>query len=140
MGHSDLQHSIDKMGANDELAICKQTNDLTTKGTSNTQRIVDAIADLKASNIKEFCDIREREMQRKIDSQADLITQLRLKDDNRDQSEKFYAALNPIIAKINEIAAKQPNTIPVQYPNVVAVNTTPCTGGCGCNGGNSFWN
>lgn len=135
MQTSDLRHSIDMMGAGDNLAICQQTNDLTTKGTANTQRIVDAIADLKATNIKEFCDIREREMQAKINTQGDIITQLRGQLDNDRQTSQLNAVLNPLIAKVNEIASKQPNTIPVQYPNVVAVNTTPFTGGCGCNGG-----
>jgi hypothetical protein len=74
-------------------------------------------------------------MQRKIDSQGDLITQLTGQLDNDRQTAQFNSVLNPLIAKVNEIAAKQPNTIPVQYPNVVAVNATPSYGGCGCNAG-----
>jgi hypothetical protein len=135
MNHGDLRHSIDMMGADDKLAICKQTYELRNGQTEGTQKIIDAIADLKATNIKEFCDIREREMQRKIDSQGDLITQLRGQLDNDRQTAQFNSVLNPLIAKVNEIAAKQPNTIPVQYPNVVAVNATPSYGGCGCNAG-----
>ena len=38
--------------------------------------------------------------------------------------------------KIDAIAAKQPNTVPVQYPNLVAVNATPYAGGYGY--GNGF--
>jgi hypothetical protein len=43
-------------------------------------------------------------------------------------------------AKVNEIAAKQPNTVPVQYPNLVAVNQTPYNGGFGGFYGNGFGN
>ena len=46
--------------------------------------------------------------------------------------------------KIDAIAAKQPNTVPVTWPNLTAVNNTPFTGGFyGWNNGwgsNSFWN
>lgn len=134
MNHGDLRHSIDMMGADDKLAICKQTYELRNGQVEGTQKVVDAIADLKATNIKEFCDIREREMQRKIDSQGDLITQLRGQLDNDRQTGQFNAVLNPLIAKVNEIAAKQPNTVPVQYPNLVAVNNTPYMGGYACGG------
>ena len=55
--------------------------------------------------------------------------------------------LAPINAKLAEIENKQPNTIPVQYPNVMAVSTTPYMGygfgagygyGYGVPGG-SYW-
>ena len=39
---------------------------------------------------------------------------------------------------IDAIAAKQPNTVPVQYPNLVAANATPYIGGYGYNYGNGF--
>ena len=41
----------------------------------------------------------------------------------------------PLQAKVNEIAAKQPNTVPVQYPNLIAVNQTPYAGGYGYGSG-----
>jgi hypothetical protein len=55
---------------------------------------------------------------------------------NDKQTEAFNAAFNSLNDKINNIAAKQPNTVPVQYPNLVAVNTTPYGYGWGSN---SFW-
>jgi len=39
--------------------------------------------------------------------------------------------------KINAIAAKQPNTVPVQWPNIIAANATPYIG---YGGQTSFWN
>jgi len=40
--------------------------------------------------------------------------------------------------KIDSIAAKQPNTVPVQWPNIIAANATPYVGGL--YGQTSFWN
>jgi hypothetical protein len=54
----------------------------------------------------------------------------------------FNAAIKALDDKIDAIAAKQPNTVPVQYPNLVAANATPWVGGFGFNGGmygNGYW-
>ena len=42
--------------------------------------------------------------------------------------------------KIDGIAAKQPNTVPVVYPNLVAVQQNPYYGGCGCGYGAGAYN
>ena len=68
-------------------------------------------------------------MQSKIDTQSDIITQLRGQLDNDRQTAQFSAMLAPIQAQVNTIAAKQINTIPVAWPNIQAVNTTPYMGG-----------
>lgn len=122
----------------DQLAVCQQTNILATQADRNTNSIVKAIADQNAMIVKEFCDLKERELQHKIDTQSDIITQLRNQISNDKQTIQFNAAFNALDNKIDAIAAKQPNTVPVQYPNLVAVNTTPCGGGCGYNFGNGF--
>lgn len=122
----------------DQLAVCQQTNTLATQADRNTNSIVKAIADQNAMIVKEFCDLKERELQHKIDTQSDIITQLRNQISNDKQTIQFNAAFNALDNKIDAIAAKQPNTVPVQYPNLVAVNTTPCGGGCGYNFGNGF--
>lgn len=95
----------------------------------------------------EFCDIREREMQSKIDTQGDIITQLRNQISNDNQTIQFNAAFRALDDKIDAIAAKQPNTVPVTWPNLTAVNNTPYAAGAlygfGWNNGwgsNSFWN
>lgn len=91
----------------------------------------------------EFCDIREREMQSKIDTQGDIITQLRNQISNDNQTIQFNAAFKALDDKIDAIAAKQPNTVPVTWPNLMAVNNTPYVGMYGWNNGwgsNSFWN
>lgn len=123
--------------AADQLAVCQQTNTITNQSERNTNSILNAILNQNAMITKEFCDLKEREMQNKIDTQGDIITQLRGQISNDKQTEAFNAAMRVLDDKIDAIAAKQPNTIPVQFPNVTAVNNTPNNPGCGCNGGNN---
>ena len=136
--HAATQLQMAQIESEDRLAICQQTNILTSQADKNTNSIVKAIADQNAMIVKEFCDLKERELQHKIDTQSDIITQLRNQISNDKQTIQFNAAFNALDNKIDSIAAKQPNTVPVQYPNLVAVNTTPCGGGCGYNFGNGF--
>ena len=128
------QQQIMAQGYENQIRTIEQTNQLGTQADRNTASIVGAINNLHTDMTREFCDIREREMQSKIDTQADIITQLRGQLDNDRQTAQLFAALNPLQAKVNEIAAKQPNTVPVQYPNLVAVNQTPYNGGFYGNG------
>lgn len=126
--------------AADQLSVCQQTNALTKQADSNANAILNAIAGQNTLITKEFCDLKERELQNKINTQSDIITQLRGQISNDKQTEAFNAAINALNDKIAAIAAKQPNTVPVQYPNLVAVNATPY-GGCGCGfGQTSFFN
>lgn len=112
-------------GYENQIATLNQTNQLGSAISGSGQRTVDAIADLKTTMVKEFCDVREREMQAKINSQAETITQLRNAADNAAQTTLFQNGFNILNQKITELAAKQPNTVPVAWPNIQAVNTTP---------------
>ena len=128
------QQQIMAQGYENQIRTIEQTNQLGSQADRNAASIVGAINNLHTDMTREFCDIREREMQSKIDTQADIITQLRGQLDNDRQTAQLFAAINPLQAKVNEIAAKQPNTVPVQYPNLVAVNQTPYNGGFYGNG------
>lgn len=121
----------------DQLSVCQQTNQLGSQADRNTNSILNAIAGQTTLITKEFCDLKERELQNKIDIQGDIITQLRGQISNDKQTEAFNSAFNSLNDKINAMAAKQPNTIPVQWPNVIAANTTPYIG---YSGQTSFWN
>lgn len=124
--------------AADQLAVCQQTNQLGSQADRNTNSILNAIAGQNTLITKEFCDLKERELQNKIDTQGDIITQLRGQISNDKQTEAFNAAFNSLNDKINAIASKQPNTVPVQWPNIVAANATPYVGSY--YGQTSFWN
>lgn len=122
------QQQIISQGYENQIATLNQTNTLATAITGGNQRIVDAISDLKATTISEFCAARERDMQADINNKADLITQLRGQLDNDRQTAQFSALLAPLQAQVNSIAAKQINTVPVAWPNLTAVNNTPYAG------------
>lgn len=141
--HAADQLQNAQIEAADQLAVCQQTNTLSTQAERNTNNILNAIAGQNTLITKEFCDLKERELQNKIDTQGDIITQLRGQISNDKQTEAFNAAFNALNDKINGIAAKQPNTVPVQWPNIIAANATPYVGGAyGPYWGNqtSFWN
>lgn len=131
------QLQMAQMQSADQLSVCQQTNQLGSQADRNTNSILNAIAGQNTLITKEFCDLKERELQNKIDMQGDIITQLRGQISNDKQTEAFNSAFNSLNDKINAIAAKQPNTIPVQWPNVIAANTTPYIG---YSGQTSFWN
>lgn len=129
--------------AADQLSVCQQTNTLTSQASNNTNAILGAIKDQNAMIVDKFCDLEKRELQNRINAQGDIITQLRNQISNDEQTLKFNAAFHAIDDKIDAIAAKQPNTVPVQWPNLVAANATPYVGGYGWNGGfygNGFGN
>ena len=123
----------------DQLAVCQQTNQLGSQADRNTNNILNAINNQNALIVKEFCDLKERELQNKIDTQGDIITQLRGQISNDKQTEAFNAAINALNEKIALLAAKQPNTVPVQYPNIVAANATPYVGYAPGYPQNNFW-
>ena len=114
--------------AADQLAVCQQTNTLTRQADSNTNNILNAIAGQNTLITKEFCDLKERELQNKINTQGDIITQLRNQISNDNQTLLFNKAITALDDKIDAIAARQPNTVPVQWPNIVAANATPYVG------------
>ena len=141
--HAADQLQNAQIEAADQLAVCQQTNTLTNQADRNTNNILNAIAGQNTLITKEFCDLKERELQNKINTQGDIITQLRNQISNDHQTLQFNAAFHALDDKIDAIAAKQPNTVPVEWPNLTAVNNTPCAGGFygGWNGGwnGSFW-
>lgn len=138
-GQAAIQHSIDMDAAAANLSICQQTNALQTSATANTQHIVDSIATLHTDMTREFCAARERDMQNEINTKNEVITQLRGQISNDAQTAQLYSIIAPLQAKVNEIANKQPNTVPVTYPNLTAINNTPYGGGYFYGYGNGFW-
>ena len=138
-----LQLQLAQLDGADKLAICQQTNTLQNQAERDTNAILNAIAGQNTLITKEFCDLKERELQNKINTQGDIITQLRNQISNDHQTLQFNAAFHALDDKIDAIAAKQPNTVPVQWPNIVAANATPYVGqgyypgfnGWGVNGG-----
>lgn len=140
-----LQRQIGDNFAAQQLGVCQQTNQLGSQADRNTQIIKDQIAAQSAMIIEKFCDLEKRELLDKNAALRDQNNVLRGQIDNAQQTSAILgqvdARLAPIAATVGQIAAKQPNTVPVQYPNVQAVDMTPngCNRGCGCNGNNNNW-
>lgn len=131
--------------AADQLSVCQQTNQLGSQADRNMNTTLGAIAQLQTNMTKEFCDIRERELQDKVTSLTAQNAVLRSNIDNAQQTASITGYINsvvaPLQAQVNNIAAKQPNTVPVEWPNLTAVNNTPYAGGFGYGyGWNNGWN
>lgn len=135
---ANVRLQLSQNHSDDRLDVCQQTNALSTQADRNYNGTLGAIAALQTNITKEFCDIREREMQSKIDTQADIITQLRGQVSNDKQTEAIDKRFNALETALATFAAKQPNTVPVVYPNLTAVNQTPYAGGYGYAWGNGF--
>lgn len=136
----DMKQLVTSQGYENQIATLNQTNALSNAITGSNQRVVDAIADLKTTTINEFCAARERDMQSKIDTQAEIITQLRNEADNARQTNMISAMLAPIAKEVDDIKCKLPSTVSVNWPNLQAVNVTPYVSGGYYQGGfNGFY-
>lgn len=138
------QKQIMEQGYQSQIATLNQTNQLGSQADRNANAIINAINAQTVEMDNQFCAARERDMQAKIDTQADIITQLRGQIDNANQTAQITGYVNsliaPLQAKVTEIADKQLPTVPVQWPQIQAVNTTPYMGGFGGFYGNGFGN
>lgn len=140
--HAATQLQMAQNHADDRLDVCTQTNTLSTQAANNTRAITDAIAQQSIMINDKFCDLEKRELQNKINLQGDIITQLRGEISNDKQTEMLNHQFNVLNAKFAALEARQPNTVPVVWPNLQAYNATPNVGfnpwGYGF-GGQSYW-
>lgn len=127
------QQNIITQGFESRIQNMEQTQTLGTAVTGSGQRTVDAIADLKTTMVKEFCDAKERDMQEKIDGLLAANSSLRSQIDNANQTAAITSYVNglvsPIAKEVDDIKCKMPQTVPVTWPNLAAVNTTPYVSG-----------
>ena len=127
-----------QQGYESQIATLNQTNTLGAQADRNSNNIINAINAQTVAMNDQFCAAIERDMQAKIDTQADIITHLRGQIDKAAQTNQIIGYVNSVIsplqAKVTEIADKQLPTVPVQWPQIQAVNTTPYMGGVYGNG------
>ena len=132
-------------GYENRIQTIEQTNQLGSQADRNTRAITDAIAAQTTLITKEFCDLKERELQEKINSLTAANTSLKGQIDNAAQTaaiESYVSAIvNPIINDVKEIKSAQPATVTIQYPNLSAVPTAQLYGFTPYNYGynNSYW-
>ena len=122
-----------QQGYEAQLRTLEQTNQLGSQADRNTNAVIGAINAQTVAMNDQFCALKERELQAKIDTQAETITQLRGQIDNANQTAQITGYINSLVAplqtKVNEIAAKQLPTVNVQWPQLQAINTTPYVSG-----------
>ena len=122
-----------EQGYQAQLRTLEQTNALGSQADRNTRSITDAIAAQTVAMNDGFCAIKERELQSKVDTQAEIITQLRGQIDNAQQTAAITGYINslvsPIAKEVDDIKCRMPQTVPVTWPNLAAVNTTPYVSG-----------
>ena len=134
-----------QQGYENRIQTIEQTNQLGSQADRNTSSILGAINAQTVAMNEGFCAIKERELQDKIDSLAAQNTVLRGQIDNANQTAQIAALLAPIRTEVDAIKASQPNTVPVQWPNLTAVNNTPYMGfygnfnGWGYGNSGSYW-
>lgn len=139
---NSLQSQLASNQAAVQLGVCQQTNTLASQAERNTRSITDAINAQSIMINEKFCGLEKRELQSKIDALTADNALLRANANNEQQTVLINSRFNDIQNQLTQIKSAQPNTIPVQWPNITAVNTTPCASnfsGCGCNS-NNFWN
>ena len=112
-----------QMEAADQLAVCQQTNQLGSQADRNTNTILNAIAGQNTMITKEFCDLKERELQNKIDALTADNALLRSNATTVAQTQQFAAMLAPINAELAAIKAGQPQTITLPYNQYSVVPT-----------------
>lgn len=109
---------VTQQGYENRLALGEQTNLLGAKIDYQTNFLAD-----------KFCDLEKRELQNKIDALREERSTLLGRISNAEQTAQIqsYVAsvVNPIAADVAAIKCSTPPTIPVQYPSVAAVQTTP---------------
>jgi hypothetical protein len=138
-GNASLASQLCQCCCENKLLVTEQGYQSQLATINQTNTLMGGIADLKATMIDQFCAAEKRDMQDKINTQGDIITQLRSEIDNANQTNQFAAMLAPINSKLAEIESRQPNTVPVQWPALTAVNTTPYVNGGYYNNGFGFY-
>lgn len=122
-----------EQGYQAQIRTLEQTNALGSQADRNTRSITDAIAAQTVAMNDGFCAIKEREYQSEINRQSEIITQLRGQIDNANQTAAITGYINqlvsPIAKEVDDIKCKMPQTVPVTWPNLAAVNTTPYVSG-----------
>lgn len=129
----DLRNAINQQGYDNQLGTLNQTNVLAGKIDAQTQVINN-----------QFCALKEREMQSRIDELMERNSTLKGQIDNAAQTAQIgqyiASAINPINAalnclqtEVNAIKAAQPPVVSVPYPQLAAVPQSYINGyGCGC--------
>jgi len=110
-----------QQGYESRIQTIEQTNQLGSQADRNAGNIINAINAQTIAMNDQFCALKERELQDKIDSLTAANSTLRNQIDNANQTAAVAAMLAPIQKEVSEIKAAQPSTTTVQWPQLTAV-------------------
>ena len=110
-----------QQGYESRIQTIEQTNQLGSQADRNTSSIINAINAQTIAMNDQFCAVKERELQDKIDLLTAQNTSLKGQIDNAAQTAAVAAMLAPIQKEVSEIKAAQPATTTVTYPQLTAI-------------------
>ena len=136
-----LQNSINGVGqqvaakaAADQLAMCQQTYALTENANRNYLALDNKIDAMESSR-------KDREITALTAQVAKLESQNFTAGIVQQAVAPIVSQLNGLVNEVDDIKCKMPNTVNVQYPNLIAMNATPyVSGGFYGQGWNGFGN
>ena len=129
MGLNGVQQSIAAKSAADQLALCQQTYGITDTMNRNYLALDNKIDAMESSR-------KDREIAAKDAEIATLKSQNFTAGIVQQAVAPLNAQLAGLAKEVDDIKCKLPSTVQVEYPNIVAVNSTPYMGmyGNGFNG------
>jgi len=128
-----VNNSVQAKAAADQLAMCQQTYNLTDTFNRGYLALDNKIDALESGR-------KDREITALTAEVAQLKSQNFTTSVVQQAVAPVIGQLSALANEVDDIKLKMPNTIPVQYPNVQAVNTTPYMGYNGFGFGNGFGN
>lgn len=160
----NILQAVERQGADTRLQNCENMNALTKTMSDNTRDLQSATQAQTQAILAKLDAAETRVLQDKLDAERQKSATLAAQLNNEHQTQAIMASVAQQIAplasgiqalqgEIDGIKCKLPNTVPVQWPNIVGVNLDTYraaaygaaagnySGGCGCgygyNGG--FW-
>ena len=121
-GFSGVQQSIASKSAADQLAMCQQTYNLTDTMNRNYLALDNKIDAMESSR-------KDREIAAKDAEIAKLKSQNFTAGIVQQAVAPLNAQLAGLAKEVDDIKCKLPNTVNVEYPNLVAMNATPYVSG-----------
>lgn len=128
-GISGIQTQMAINQGRDDLNVCQQTYTLRDGQNTSTQAILNKLGEMQTQTLQD-----------KLEAERDKNTALKGEISQLNQNQYIAGVVGQSLAPINgalaalnkevdDIKCKLPNTVNVQYPNLVAVNATPYVSG-----------
>ena len=155
----NILQAVERQGAATQLQNCQNMNALTKTMNDNTLSLRDASLAQTQAILAKLDAAETRVLQDKLDAERQKSATLAAQLNNEHQTQTIMGSvaqqIAPLVAgiqalqgEVDGIKCKLPNTVPVQWPNIVGVNTDlykaaaygaaagSYAGGYGCNG---YW-